>query len=375
VDANALPLLGVFTRLRQDHGLPLGMDEYRLALEALHGGFGVADRAALAWLCATLWAATPEEAGLVRRVLDEELAAFAATTQPAAPLPPPDSPAKKDPPEETPPDVPIGDPPVPPDPLPKPGPLRLPDTPTMLPTAGGSPAEGPERGRPRGYSRAMYYPVTDRQMKQGWRALRRPVNEGYSDEVDVPATVQAIERSGVLLEPARLPRRVNRAELVLLVDQGGSMVPFHFLSRQLIATAARGGRLGRTGVYYFHDYPDRYLYRDPARVEAVALDRALAALSERTAVLIVSDAGAARGHLDAERVAATAEFLARLRGAVRYYAWLNPLPNSRWAGTSAGPIAAQVPMFEMSQSGLAAALSTLRGRYVYWEKRYAWMTP
>jgi hypothetical protein len=30
-------------------------------------------------------------------------------------------------------------------------------------------------------------------------------------------------------------------------------------------------------------------------------------------------------------------------------------------------------MFEMSRQGLNAAISTLRGRYVYWEHPYQWM--
>ncbi len=55
-----LPLLDLFTELREA-GLPLGTDEYRLVLQALQGGFGVRDRAALKRLCQTLWVKSAED--------------------------------------------------------------------------------------------------------------------------------------------------------------------------------------------------------------------------------------------------------------------------------------------------------------------------
>jgi len=230
-----------------------------------------------------------------------------------------------------------------------------------------------EIGRPRFSLLTEYFPVTRRQMKQSWRHLRRPVREGPPEELDVIATIEKIGREGILLEPVMVPRRSNRAELALLIDQDGSMVPFHGLSRQLAETARRGGRLGGAGVYYFHDYPDGYLYRDPARLEAQPIPEALASIAERAVVLIVSDAGAARGNLDSERVERTRTFIQQLKQSVRRYAWLNPMPNTRWPGTTAGKIARFVPMFETSRRGLDAAISVLRGHYVYWEKMYPWM--
>ena len=208
-----------------------------------------------------------------------------------------------------------------------------------------------------------YFPVTQRQMKQSWRYLRRPVREGPRIELDVEATVNQIGRQGLLLEPVLVPRRVNRAELLLLIDQGGSMVPFHALSRRLTETALRGGRLGRTGVYYFHNSPIDYLYHSPNHQNAEAISNILANLpSERTGVLIFSDGGAARGGFSPERLELTAVFLEQLKQKVRYIAWLNPMPRSRWSGTTADDIAHLVPMFEVSRRGLQDAIDVLRGR-------------
>lgn len=210
---------------------------------------------------------------------------------------------------------------------------------------------------------ADYFPVTQRQMKRSWRYLNRRVREGVRSELDVEATIHQIGQQGVLLQPVLVPCRVNRAEILLLIDQDGSMTPFHALSQRLAETAVRGGRLGKTGIYYFHNCPVEYLYRDPYHQEAERIIDVLAPItSSRMGVLIFSDAGAARGGLNLERVDLTANFLNQLKQKVRYVVWLNPLPKSRWAGTTAGEIAQLVPMFEVSRSGLDSAIDVLRGR-------------
>lgn len=207
-----------------------------------------------------------------------------------------------------------------------------------------------------------YFPVTERQMKQIWRYLRRPVREGAATELDLEATVNQIGCQGLLVAPVLIPPRVNQADLLLLIDQDGSMVPFHTLSRRLAETALRGGRLGKAGIYYFHNCPIEYLYHDPNHQEAeLVSDVVTDVCSERTAVLIFSDAGAARGGYSKERYELTKEFLAKLNQHVRYIAWLNPMPKKRWNKTTASEIAHLVPMFELSRRGLQDAIGLLRG--------------
>ena len=95
------------------------------------------------------------------------------------------------------------------------------------------------------------------------------------------------------------------------------------------------------------------------------MDRVLGRLHpERSAALIFSDAGAARGDLELERVRTTVAFLDALRARVRNVAWLNPMPRVRWDGTTAGEVAQLVPMFELSRRGLYGAIGVLRGRLV-----------
>ncbi len=207
-----------------------------------------------------------------------------------------------------------------------------------------------------------YFPVTKRQMQQCWRFLRRPIREGAPVELDVEATVNQVGREGILLHPVLVPPRVNRTKLLLLIDYGGSMVPFHALSHRLAETAVRGGRLGKADIYYFHNCPVDYLYPEPNNpgvVEAISILDGMR--SDNAAVLIFSDAGAARGGLNQERIELTKEFLQVLRKKVRHIAWLNPMSSKRWQGTTAESVALLVPMFAITRRGLQAAINVLRG--------------
>ena len=63
-------LLSLFKELRK-WGLPLGVEEYMLALQSLQAGLGIGDRNSLERLCCTLWTKSEAEARLLKRLLDE----------------------------------------------------------------------------------------------------------------------------------------------------------------------------------------------------------------------------------------------------------------------------------------------------------------
>jgi uncharacterized protein with von Willebrand factor type A (vWA) domain len=393
-----IPLLRILLRLfysLRECGFPLGLADYILALEALQGGFGIGDRASLERLCCTLWTKSKEEARQLHRLLDQIITNESLSTKLPQPIqdtsnPSPTRPSVKES------DKPIHSSSSPPivktsEQLKEPTSLKGSEKPISEPTPTADlPIEidEPEQviqairyHKPNSLdmiyygqdSTAQYLPVTPRQIKQSWRFFRRPVRQGTLEKLDVEATVGKICQQGILIEPVLMPRYVNRVKLVLLVDQGGSMVPFHHLSRQLIDKAQRGGNLTQTSVYYFYNYPEKYFYTDPTRIKAQLTTDVLKSVDERAGVLIISDAGAARGNYNPVRVEYTQKFIEQLQQSVRYYAWLNPMPNDSWQYTTAGEIARFVPMFEMSRQGLNAAINTLRGRYVYWERPYQWM--
>lgn len=458
MEVNDLPLLELFTKLREA-GLPLGIDEYQLVLQAMQAGFGINDQAALKRLCQTLWIKSAEELRLfeyhfeelisinvllptsekvVRHSRQHQLSLITRylilgfvgvgivlgvgltlkqrtqTAQPTAiPIAQPTATPTATPTEKST-ATPTATPKTTNQPdlifwsllsainlsagsgyilfkwifkrrvkqridqsasLPKPTPSSVASpVPTKLTQTIKDEVQvaqvvlqATSRNEEILYNRFIltteYLPVTERQMKQIWRYLRRPVREGPRTELDVETTVKQIGHQGLLLEPVLLPRRVNRAELLLLIDQDGSMVPFHEMSYRLATTSWRGGRLGKSGIYYFHNCPIEHLYHDRNYQEPeLVSDIITHSCSNRTAVLIYSDAGAARGGYSEERYELTKKFLAQLKQKVRYIAWLNPMPKKRWLGTTSGEIARLVPMFEVNRRGLQDAVNVLRGR-------------
>ena len=199
-------------------------------------------------------------------------------------------------------------------------------------------------------------------MVYAWRYLRRPVPDGPQDVLDIEVTVDRAARQGFFLAPVYRRRESNQAHLVLLVDQAGSMVPFHRFTRDLVESACWESTLQQVDVFYFHNVLTASIYHDSHLTELVPLDQVLEQCTSDTSVVLVSDAGAARGYRRLDRVRTTTEFLARLKQRTALLAWLNPMPRERWPSTSAQIIAHLVPMFPMDPDGLSDAIDVVRGQ-------------
>ncbi|VAW43280.1 hypothetical protein MNBD_CHLOROFLEXI01-351 [hydrothermal vent metagenome] len=393
----------LFDRLRRQTGWVLGVAEFLQLLQALQTGLGqeaLTDRAVLKELCQLLWAKSPLDQAILAHQFDQIISQSAAA--------PTDEETVEEASEQLP-DDPI-------EPEPEPDDIEAQPKPTIEPaadevepiperevakeTAEQMMDSAPNRvfdtqDRKLAYQRFLlstdYLPVTRRQLKQSWRYLRRQVRQGPPAEIDIPATVRRISEDGFFLTPAMRPRRTNKAALLLLIDQNGSMAPFHLLSRRLKETIESAGNLGQLGIYYFHDCPavlrDGRIYTDlyrehtvtshPQGLYARPISKILAEFDlNYSSVLIFSDAGAARGNWDDERIEATYIFLHQLHTlGVKNVVWLNPMPEDRWEATrlqalnllekfenSATAIADFVPMMSMERDGLYRAIDGLRGR-------------
>ena len=87
-----------------------------------------------------------------------------------------------------------------------------------------------------------YFPVTRRQMIKGWQFLRYQEKGGFTNEIDIPATVQKIGREGLFTGPILKQGVRNREDtLIIFADYRGSMMPFHELTNRLIETARKEG--------------------------------------------------------------------------------------------------------------------------------------
>lgn len=376
-------LTELFERLRRS-GLPLGIEEYLLLLEALRLGFGQPDRAALERLCRVLWLVSKEDERLFKYHFDQvignwspELVKEEVVHPPLSePVLAPETTMEESKAELTPEaaettkidlveaaDI-----------------AQITSDPLTLAQTAQYLADRESESFTRQYLlRGEYLPVSRRQVKQNWRYLRRMVRTGPRVELDMLATLRQIGRQGVLVQPVLRPRRGNQATLLLLLDQHGSMVPFHNLARSLAETARSAGCFGEAGVYYFHNCPplqpgkftilsddpyrEHLLFKEAQCIDAEPISTIMAKLADKQPdVLIFSDAGAARGGWNRDRVAATATFLYQLRTlGAKQFAWLNPMPPDRWPETTAGAIETFIHMFAMDRQGLHQAIKVLRG--------------
>ena len=208
----------------------------------------------------------------------------------------------------------------------------------------------------------IHLPVSSRRMEQILRRYRRMLRSGISDELDCDATIQEIHRRGVLVKPIFRSRRANKARLLILRDEGGSMAPFKPVIEALTQVAMKADFQARA-VYYFRNVSRELLFQDSNLLQAQTLQEVLSAY-QGAGVLIVSDAGAARGGHSPDRIEKTKRLVALLRRNHFSIAWLNPMPKDRWMLTSAEDIKlkCQVPMFPLDRAGLLAAIDVIRGR-------------
>lgn len=376
------PLLQLFHQLRR-RNFALGPDDLVALYDLLREGHGWTSRAALRGLCRALWAKSYDEQAvldaLFEQIVPDRWQAPAAAErvagspgvaavrdgsegEAAAPAPP--APADAEPPEVM--DVPGRLPPV-----------QLSDA--LLSTAP--------------LILVPQHPVSFRSAAQAWRRLRRPVRSGPAVELDLEGTIARRATTGVAAPPVLRPRRRNTARVMLLVDRGGSMAPFADFVADVTRAILQFARLEGSSCYYFHDVPaedtndaalealprdtlfpavdsvlaelrparDGWLHRDPALLEPEPLEPVLRACAGH-AVLILSDAGAARGRYDAIRVLDSLALATAVRQAGGSCLWLNPLPAARWRATSAGEIARHLAMFSLDRDGMYQAVNHLRSQ-------------
>jgi hypothetical protein len=208
-----------------------------------------------------------------------------------------------------------------------------------------------------------YWPISRRSMGYFWRYLRRPRSDGPMNVLDLSATVEYAAKRGVFLGPLYRRSEVNYAHLMLFIDQEGSMMPLHRFTRDLVETAQEDSTLEKLEIYYFYNVPDTHLYEDAALSKPVPLDHALMHCDSDTSVLIVSDAGAARGQRQMRRFRETTMFLAHLKRRTNLIGWLNPMPLNRWSNTTAGLVARMVPMAQMDEEGFSQIIDIIRGQF------------
>jgi hypothetical protein len=382
----------LFKQLR-DWQFVLAPADYNALHQAVNAGFGWESLNALRNLCCALWAKSRQEQEILIKLFDDLVAELEledwqlpketqAPILPESPTPLPTKPTLEATPTLAPKQEPVTAPPV------VESHKRFPDI----------PAPSTEVFK-RAFILTPQFMINYREMAQAWRRLRKPVRQGAKIELDIEATIAQRCRQGVVAPIVLVPRQRNAARVLLLIDRQGSMTPFHRASDELCNALRQSANLEDVSLFYFHNVPaegadetilaplseqlfptmDTVLakieplmtgnvYKDAELLEASPLADVLHKYAAHAAVVLLSDAGAARKQYNTLRLLDTVAFLKALRIYTSTVIWLNPLParegkpDDYWANTTAAQIARHVPMFPLNRWGLHQAVNVLRGQ-------------
>jgi len=203
------------------------------------------------------------------------------------------------------------------------------------------------------------YLLPTRVLQQAWRSMRNLQEVGVKRLLDLDKTIRQVANTGFLGKPALRADYQNTAQLTILIDDSPSMVAFAGLAEKMIRTATQDRHFQDLRVFYFDNVPEDYLFRSPGLQNPVDIADFL--LQPRSSVLVFSDAGAARGMLNWDRVSETLAFIKLINAP--HFVWVNPIPRKRWEHSSAELIALKTGlMFSSNPLEFRNAIKQLRGK-------------
>lgn len=207
-----------------------------------------------------------------------------------------------------------------------------------------------------------YHPASLDQMSKIWSLFNNNrFSNKSSDKINVAATLKDLERNGIHFNLVNLFQTYPHLELLFLIDRYGSMIPFHYLSKEMIEAANSTLDSNRIKIFYFLNWPTDRLYQDPECFKEKNLNTVLHQCTPKsTKIVIFSDAGAARRNpYNEERYNNTQIFLSNLEKKRYSVVWINPVPRHLWPGTTAAKISSKISMFVCDRKGLEQAAKQL----------------
>lgn len=86
---------------------------------------------------------------------------------------------------------------------------------------------------------------------------------GSEVELDIQRTIHDTCQKGGLLQIRQKKPRRNAIKVLMFIDCGGTMTPYHALCSRLFQAVSRSNRFKDLKIYYFHNCIDEYLYTNP----------------------------------------------------------------------------------------------------------------
>jgi uncharacterized protein with von Willebrand factor type A (vWA) domain len=215
-------------------------------------------------------------------------------------------------------------------------------------------------------------PLTEFQMGEALKRLRRMIPHGPRDVVNVEKTITETLRNGGEISIVFDRRLTDRLKIILLIDNGGwSMDPYVEIVQTLFNYAR--SQFKDLKIYYFHNTLYSRVWFDPQRRLRPEAIEEFARRDPETRLIMVGDAAMAPyelvgasgslyvGQRDSRSSEERLKFLARL---FRHAVWLNPQAESNWGYTwTIEAIGRIFPMFELTLDGLERAVQHLMRRH------------
>ena len=218
--------------------------------------------------------------------------------------------------------------------------------------------------------------LDNRQFQLAFRKLRQ-----FSSKLDIPkteldidATVDKTCNNGGCLQIVMDKPRKNTVKLLLLMDSGGTMIPYCKLLNELFQAVHKSNHYKDVKAYYFHNCIYSHVYKTPEcdNGDWIETEWLFRNLDKDYKVLIVGDAAMAPEELFAKDGNYRGpnggysgyEWLVRLKSKYKKIAWLNPkmaVGKAPWREAETA-IKELFPMHPLTVEGLHAAMAVLMGK-------------
>jgi len=223
--------------------------------------------------------------------------------------------------------------------------------------------------RYRDYS--MEGPLTQAQMGEALKRLRRMVPVGPKDQVNVEETIRATTKNAGEIEIIFDRSLRDRLKIILMIDNGGwSMDPYIDVVQTLFNYAR--SQFKDLKIFYFHNTIYDFVWEDPPRRYKPQRVEDFASWDPDSRLVILGDASMAPYelmatdgsiHIEERSGLPSIDRLQLLRKLFNHSAWLNPTPLRLWPMTRTIGVIGQIfQMFELTLEGLDSAVTHLMSR-------------
>ena len=210
-----------------------------------------------------------------------------------------------------------------------------------------------------------------RQTKMALKKLRELKREGVQEELDIEETIDKTAKEGGEIELVFNKSRENSVRIILLMDTGGSMLPYTELCERLFSAATQMEHFKEFKYFFFHNCVYQDIYEDIANYKRVPTEKFLSNFDKRYKLVLVGDARMAfselfdiNGCIDyfSTNEKPGIEWLLKLKERFPHSVWLNPTHRNYWGHYTVDSISKVFPMFELTIDGLKDAIKSLKSR-------------